>query len=1043
MTSNEPAPDPGDSAVSAQQRAAEQAKWDAYYRDLPDHVVDEPTAAFHRELIETVSELLPDGGKLLEAGCGGGNQSLALAQTGRFDVSLLDFSPEALRYAESQFEKQGVAGEFVLGDALAEGAPEYDLVFNLGVLEHYTLAEQVQFLHGMKSRSRRYVMVLVPNLACYWYWVWRMNKTVTEGWPFGKEIPTVDLRDAFERAGLHYHGHAFLGEAWTESFISQLPGCPPETIELLHKVHKSGIVPEASRSYLFAALGSVDAGAPKTAARWTSKGLGYTPSDADAIAMTQDALAVRIAAENERKQFEGALAESARLAAENQRLREQLAEMQAPSARLDAANLRIANLEQKLDEVCSWATHLDDHPFEHFVKRSTLGAARAVFKALPVGDKMRSRAYNAFAEFKRRRRLRSVGAGLPDTEALIGVTLPEATVADIYVFGIIDWHFRIQRPQHLARELARRGHRVFYVSPAHYDHPDPGVQVEQLDPTLPLYQLRLHATGAPSIYAEPPTPTLRDELIGGLRRWLTAARSVRSHALVEHAFWVDLAEVLPNTDVVYDCMDHHEGFGGVDAKLVQREQRLIEEADLVVTSSRWLEHEVGRRARANVTIRNAGSFDHFSPVPDRVYRDPQGRRILGYFGAIAEWFDVALVEKVARANPDCVVLLIGQDSVGAGDRLAGLPNVELLGEQPYESLPHYLHGFDVCLLPFRVIPLTLATNPVKVYEYFAAGLPVVGTDLPEMEQFGEHARVGRDHDGFVQAVAASLAEDDEGQRAARIAFARANTWEARASAVVEAVEQVAWPKVSVVVLCYKNLPLTQDCLDSLVDNDDYPDMELIVVDNDSQDGTDEFLREWGQRHPEAKVILNDANLGYAAGTNVGMRAATGDYVVLLNNDTAVTPGWLRTLVRHHRRDPEIGLIGPVTSNIGNEAKVDVRYASLDEMPAAAQAYTLRRIGSTVPIRTLAFFCVMVTRKVIDECGLLDEAFGIGWFEDDDYCRRVERAGYKILLAEDCFVHHHLSAAIGQIPEGERRQLFEKNRVIYEEKWGPWRPHTYR
>jgi GT2 family glycosyltransferase len=76
-------------------------------------------------------------------------------------------------------------------------------------------------------------------------------------------------------------------------------------------------------------------------------------------------------------------------------------------------------------------------------------------------------------------------------------------------------------------------------------------------------------------------------------------------------------------------------------------------------------------------------------------------------------------------------------------------------------------------------------------------------------------------------------------------------------------------------------------------------------------------------------------------------------------------------------------------------------------------------------------------------GGLDEQFGMGFFEDDDYCRRVEQAGYAIACAEDVFVHHHLSASFDQLKAAAKQALFEKNRALYEAKWGAWSPHRYR
>jgi GT2 family glycosyltransferase len=142
-------------------------------------------------------------------------------------------------------------------------------------------------------------------------------------------------------------------------------------------------------------------------------------------------------------------------------------------------------------------------------------------------------------------------------------------------------------------------------------------------------------------------------------------------------------------------------------------------------------------------------------------------------------------------------------------------------------------------------------------------------------------------------------------------------------------------------------------------------------------------------------------------------------------------------------NPEIGLIGPVTNNIGNEAKIDITYDSLDEMPVRAREYTLTHLGQSFDIRTLAFFCVMITRKAYDKIGGLDEAFGLGFFEDDDYCRRAEAEKFRIVCADDVFVHHNLSASFNKLGQERKQELFLKNKAIYEAKWGKWIPHSYR
>ena len=86
---------------------------------------------------------------------------------------------------------------------------------------------------------------------------------------------------------------------------------------------------------------------------------------------------------------------------------------------------------------------------------------------------------------------------------------------------------------------------------------------------------------------------------------------------------------------------------------------------------------------------------------------------------------------------------------------------------------------------------------------------------------------------------------------------------------------------------------------------------------------------------------------------------------------------------------------------------------------------------------------MMRRDVYLKVGKLDEAFGRGFFEDDDYCRRIERLGLRVVCAEDVFIHHHLSASFNKLRHQERQDLFEMNKKIYEEKWGEWIPHSYR
>jgi len=615
-----------------------------------------------------------------------------------------------------------------------------------------------------------------------------------------------------------------------------------------------------------------------------------------------------------------------------------------------------------------------------------------------------------------------------------------------YVFwGVIDWHFRYQRPQQLATSIAQTGRRCFYISPEFINASQSGFHVELIDSEKQIYQVQLYLKSLQSIYSTEPSFEMVKQLREGIGEFLIWAGCQNTVSLVQHPFWLDVASVIPNGKLVYDCMDHHEGFDSDHYNLQSLETRLLQTADCVVTTSTWLDEVIKPYASNSVLIRNAGDYEHFSTYPVSCYRDPDGKKVIGYYGAIAEWFDIDLVETIARSYSDAALLLIGADTVNSKRRLGKLPNVTFIGEVSYSELPFYLYGFDLCLLPFKVIPLTLATNPVKVYEYLSAGKPVVSVDLPEMQQFKGLVDIASTNDEFLFYVGQLLARQEKQEMINnRKAFASTQTWCHRAASLIDLSEsKVNEPLVSIIVVTWNNLQLTRKCLESIMSYSGYENIEVIVVDNASSDGTREYLIEWSKSDLRFSLILNEANRGFAAANNQGLTEAKGDFLVMLNNDTVVTNGWIRTLIGHLRRDSSIGIIGPVTNNIGNEAKIDISYETMPEMARQAELWTRHHIGKLTYLNTIAFFCAAMSRSTWERVGPLDENFGRGFFEDDDYCRRIAQEGLRVACAEDVFVHHHLSASFDKVKYNERQKLFEENRRVYEKKWGEWIPHQYR
>jgi GT2 family glycosyltransferase len=252
------------------------------------------------------------------------------------------------------------------------------------------------------------------------------------------------------------------------------------------------------------------------------------------------------------------------------------------------------------------------------------------------------------------------------------------------------------------------------------------------------------------------------------------------------------------------------------------------------------------------------------------------------------------------------------------------------------------------------------------------------------------------------------------------------------------------PLVSIVVVTYNGLVFTRLCLESLLAHSQSPAFEVVVVDNDSRDGTRAYLAELARCCESIRLILNDRNRGFAPAVNQGLAASRGELLILLNNDTIVPPDWLQRLCGR-LSEHTTGLVGPTTNRGWNESEIDVSYRTYGELLEFARRRAEKRSGATRPIRMPAMFCVGFRRDLYERVGPLDERYEVGNFEDEDYALRCGAAGYNLLLAEDVFVHHFGEASFGKLyASGERGRVFAANRGRFEEKWDrQWRPAARR
>lgn len=246
------------------------------------------------------------------------------------------------------------------------------------------------------------------------------------------------------------------------------------------------------------------------------------------------------------------------------------------------------------------------------------------------------------------------------------------------------------------------------------------------------------------------------------------------------------------------------------------------------------------------------------------------------------------------------------------------------------------------------------------------------------------------------------------------------------------------PKVSIVIPVFNAVAMTKDCLESIYrETSSEVPFEVIVIDNASQDITPQYLNEEKQIRAHLNVLSMEKNIGFGPAVNHGIQRSKGDFIVILNNDTMVSPGWLEKLLAPFESDPSIGIVSPMTNYVGEGPQIDTDAKDLlpdsDAIAQYAKSIASRSDVFYEPNR-LVFFCVILRRELVDMIGYLDEGYEKGNFEDDDYCLRTRMAGYKLAIAGNSFVYHHGSATFTK-NRISHSQYMELNRIRFYKKAG--------
>jgi glycosyltransferase involved in cell wall biosynthesis len=254
----------------------------------------------------------------------------------------------------------------------------------------------------------------------------------------------------------------------------------------------------------------------------------------------------------------------------------------------------------------------------------------------------------------------------------------------------------------------------------------------------------------------------------------------------------DFVGAVNSSTKLYYCYDDFLEYPGFDPmQWAAMEKTLLGEIDGFIGTSRGLLQK-NTRSCPSLYLPHGVDFEHFSSAASglavarmEAIRQP----IVGFFGLISEWVDLPLVNVLARTFPDVSFVLIGSAEVDMS-RLTCCDNVYWLGPVAYTDLPRYARYFDIAIIPFLSNTLTEAVNPLKLLEYFALGLPVLATRLPELSYIGGPMRLASTNAEFCDHLKTMLSERSAACREEAIAMARRNTWENRVEQLYDFVEHI-------------------------------------------------------------------------------------------------------------------------------------------------------------------------------------------------------------------------------------------------------------
>ena len=374
-------------------------------------------------------------------------------------------------------------------------------------------------------------------------------------------------------------------------------------------------------------------------------------------------------------------------------------------------------------------------------------------------------------------------------------------------FSDIAWEGQRQRPQHLASRFAKST-RVLWVQPmmlhrAGYQRLTrvaQGIDAVSV-PAFPYNARSSLIRVATRIISA--IPSFRHLLLRQQRRILCSAlkqmnlQGEDTIIFLENSQFIELALSISKDTIVFDYIDNLFGFTEFPQYARKLWEKTVHASHIITATSGTLVRQAQSVGALNVCIvsngvetdrfRNVGYVSRYDDLPQ------DSNPILGYVGSLYDWFDFKLIERLSASLPNAHIVLIGERHPRvhqALSRLRRCPNVHVLGFKPYEKIPQYVSCFAVGLIPFLRNELTAAVNPVKLYEYAAAGIPTVATNFsPDLNEFHQYILIALSEEDFIRKVEHALRGESIPRKEVLQQWGAQNDWDMKSHTIENLIRQ--------------------------------------------------------------------------------------------------------------------------------------------------------------------------------------------------------------------------------------------------------------